>query len=181
MYEDKIKDEFLDHLEQVRGKLSRYLLSITHSREEAEDLLQDSIIAAYQNYLKIIDKEAFSAYIFQIAIRLYKRKKWRSHLFGTYNIEKAEQIIDPTAITDLAIETKILYRALNQLPFKYKDAITLFELCGFSIKEIAILQGKNENTIKTNIRRGKQKLSILLGVTNKTYENVYQLKLKDAI
>ncbi|MFN7326423.1 MAG: RNA polymerase sigma factor, partial [Chitinophagales bacterium] len=51
-----------------------------------------------------------------------------------------------------------LYKALSRLPEQQREAILLFEISGFSIKEIAVLQESSESAIKQRLSRGRQQL-----------------------
>jgi RNA polymerase sigma factor (sigma-70 family) len=52
---------------------------------------------------------------------------------------------------------EVLEVVLN-LPIKYKDIIYLYYYEGYSTKEIASLIGKNENTIRSNLKRARHLL-----------------------
>ncbi|MGL5313024.1 MAG: RNA polymerase sigma factor, partial [Peptostreptococcaceae bacterium] len=61
------------------------------------------------------------------------------------------------------LEEKIdLYNAIDILEEKFKTPIILQYFQDMTIKEIAQILESNENTIKTYIRRGKQKLYKIL-------------------
>ena len=61
---------------------------------------------------------------------------------------------------------ELLYTALAQLPEIQREAIVLFEISGFSIAEIAELQGAGISAIKQRLARGRQALLELLSTEN---------------
>ena len=76
------------------------------------------------------------------------------------NFEQIELIED---ITYENIEEKIdLYNAIDILDEKFKTPIILQYFHDMTIKEIAEILESNENTIKTYIRRGKERLYKIL-------------------
>ena len=60
------------------------------------------------------------------------------------------------------LEIEDLYKALGKLPEIQREALILFEISGFSIKEIAVIQEANEDAVKKRLTRGRQELAKLL-------------------
>ena len=52
--------------------------------------------------------------------------------------------------------------AVYQLPTKYKEIIYLYYYEEYSVKEIAVLLHKKEATVKSLLRRGRERLSMVL-------------------
>jgi RNA polymerase sigma-70 factor (ECF subfamily) len=59
-----------------------------------------------------------------------------------------------------------LHVALAQLVDEQREAIILFEISGFSIKEIVEIQASSESAVKQRLKRGREKLVEIL-----TYES----------
>ena len=55
-----------------------------------------------------------------------------------------------------------LHKAMQGLRLEYREAICVYYLEGLSIKEIAVVLDRNENTIKTHLVRGREKLKEFL-------------------
>jgi RNA polymerase sigma-70 factor (ECF subfamily) len=64
-----------------------------------------------------------------------------------------------------------LYKALALLPDEQRECLVLFEITGFSIKEIMEIQNSSESAIKQRLKRGRAKLLEIL-----TFESKYQTK-----
>ncbi|MDR1581807.1 MAG: RNA polymerase sigma factor, partial [Prevotellaceae bacterium] len=60
-------DKALECLFKYRDELLKYLLSITHSVEESEDIIQDVFMTVWDNRENIDEKKNFKSYIFKIA------------------------------------------------------------------------------------------------------------------
>ena len=157
-------NEFIDLLKTVDKSLTNYTLALCKDSDEAKDIFQDTVLACYQNFDKLRDKSVFKSYIFQIAFRTYKHTNWRKRLFQRMDKEKADMILDPNMKVSLNLEVQDLYQAMNELPLLQRNAISLFEISGFSIKEIAIMQKTKESTVKSRLKRGREKLAELLEV-----------------
>ena len=73
-----------------------------------------------------------------------------------------EKLESKTLNPEVALDIQLLLKKLNELPEKQSEAITLFEISGFSIREIAAIQDSTEGATKTRISRGRQNLKELL-------------------
>ena len=51
---------------------------------------------------------------------------------------------------------------MSLLPEEQKEAVILFEISGFSIKEICEIQQAGESAVKQRLKRGRQKLTEIL-------------------
>jgi len=63
---------------------------------------------------------------------------------------------------DDSLENAELYDRLlskiRNMPYIYKDTLYLYYISGFSTKEIAVLLGRNKNTVKAQLQRGTKQL-----------------------
>lgn len=178
---DRQQEEFMRLLKPMHRKLEKFALAMTRDREQACDLVHDTIVIAYERFHTIRDKNAFTSYLFSIASNLYKRSFRRSKFWGFFDSEAAEQIADTSALPDAGPDIALLYKALAHLPEKYREALILFEINGLSINEIHAIQGGSLSSIKVRLMRGRQKLAQLLHADNpiKTFDPPPQQKAED--
>ena len=54
-------------LSRNRGALERFIRYKVQNQYDAEDLIQETCLAAYQNYGKLVNEEAFKSWILGIA------------------------------------------------------------------------------------------------------------------
>ena len=59
-------------------------------------------------------------------------------------------------------ENGYLTELVQDMPEKYRTVIHLFYYEGYSIKEIALMLGKKENTIASQLSRGRERLKGML-------------------
>ena len=156
--------EFVKQLKTVESSLSNYARGLCKDIYEAQDLVQDTIMYCFLNYEKILDKQAFIAYIFRIANRTYFKAKWRKRLFVRLDEVQAEQITDTGMQVERKMELDELHEAMQNLKPVYREAISLHVFAGLPLKDIADIQKTNMNTVKTRLRRGRAKLAELLEV-----------------
>ncbi len=153
-------------LTPMQKRLEKFALAMTHDREQASDLVHDTIVLAYEHFHTIRDKSAFTSYVFSIASNLYKRSFRRAKFWGLFDSNRAEQIPDSASLPDERPDVDLLYRALAKLPDKYREALVLFEINDLSISEIRDIQGGSISSVKVRLMRGRQKLAQLLNADN---------------
>lgn len=144
----------------MHARLDRFVKSMVWDREEAKDIISETILIAFENFGKIRQKEAFLYYLFGVASRL-SRNYWRKKsLLGFLSLDKAEQLPDVNNESEIMLWE--LNAALDKLPLKQRETIVLFEVSGLSIKEIVKVQGGTESGVKSRLLRGREELAILL-------------------
>jgi RNA polymerase sigma-70 factor (ECF subfamily) len=165
------QDKFLELLESINDQLYLYARALENCREDAEDLVNDTILATYENFENLNDYSGFKGYVFKTARSKFRQKYRRSWLFGKSDELKANNMVSNDFKPDLPIEIDILYKALDKLPDKQKEAVVLFEISGFSLDEIKDNQGGTLSSVKSRVKRGREKLTELLVHRDNFYKN----------
>jgi len=170
----KIKQtNFLKAYQGCHEPLLRYCSALAYGKMDCEDLVQDVLLAAYTHFDKIKNKNQLLHYLIRAA-RNRSISKFRKQKYKAVLLEKhTERLVAREISPDTILEIQLLYKTLDQLPEKQKDALILFEINGFSIKEIAAIQAKSAGAVKTNISRGRQKLKALLTAKNEWFVQVF--------
>lgn len=164
------QERFLELLLPLRNRLVHFARAMTRNREEANDLVSDTILAALERFDAVRGKEAFLSYLFTIAVRIHRRRQWRGRLFGSYNEEEASAIADEGAAPDRSADVAMLHHALDKLPERQREAVVLFEISDLSLEEIRVIQGGSLSGVKSRIVRGRRKLAELLGATENSVQ-----------
>jgi RNA polymerase sigma factor (sigma-70 family) len=140
-------------------------MRVLNSREEAEDVLQESFITAFQNIGQLKNDEAFGGWLRSIVMnraidRVRARKGW--HVELDENMPAEEHSEDEHADYD----PRTVMQALAQLPEGYRVIVTLFLFEDQSHKAIAGQLGISEGTSKSQYARGRKKLAELIRKLN---------------
>jgi RNA polymerase sigma-70 factor (ECF subfamily) len=164
---------FMRLYEPVHPKLERFCKARAYGEMDWKDMLQDAVLIAYRQLEQLRAQEAFASFIFGIALRVlanHRRKKRpqsrdlaQDPAFAHLGVESSERT---------QMERDWLYQALSKLPEQQREAILLFEISGFSIKEIAELQQSSESAIKQRLSRGRQQLLEQLQAFNSSTTHV---------
>ena len=78
--------------------------------------------------------------------------------------ELKEEIAEDNTFSLDSEEQLDLRAAIQQLRLEYREVICLHYLEGLSIQDISAILGRNENTVKTHLARGREKLRKFLEV-----------------
>jgi RNA polymerase sigma-70 factor (ECF subfamily) len=130
---------------------------------EGSDLMNETLLVAFEKFDKVNSEEAFFSFLCGIAVRLLSNENKRQKL-ADLSIEKQVKVIDINDRTELKTEVRLLHEALAKLPEIQKEALILFEISGFSIIEIAEMQESSPDAVKQRLKRGREKLKSLLTV-----------------
>ncbi|MEM7104125.1 MAG: RNA polymerase sigma factor [Bacteroidota bacterium] len=158
----KINTEFLNWYENHHHQFVKYCSSHAFGIMETEDLVQESILACLENYAKVQDPEKLLGYLIGIANNKVRNKKRRLKFKGNWDEQAFEKLKARTQDPEMALDIQYLLKAMDQLPAKQKQAILMFEISGFSIREISKAQESTESATKTRISRGRKRLKEIL-------------------
>jgi RNA polymerase sigma-70 factor (ECF subfamily) len=128
------------------------------AREDARDIISETILIACENFEKLRNKEAFVYYLFGIASRLIKRRSSTKDRYQNLDEEGWDRLGQFSTI-EHSDDCEDLYRMLNGLPVKYRESLVLFEIAGFSINEITGLQGGTISGVKSRLVRARKMLT----------------------
>ena len=147
----------------LQPRLDRFVLAMVRDQETAKDIVGETILIAYDQFETVRHREAFLSFLFTIATRVYRKRQKRSDRFGTLDDHRLESLIDPGTPPDLLTDIGAIYRALEELSEKQREAVVMFEILGFSMKEIQGIQGGTLISVKVRVMRARKKLAALLG------------------
>ncbi len=150
---------FWQLVEEHRASLWRFSLGLTRSREEARDLMSETVLAAHRSFTKLRDVAGFRKSLFTIALRIHKRQRWRGRIFSEMTTADDRRTEDSN---ESGHDLELLLEAVNSLPAKQREAILLFEISGLSLEEVRVLQGGSLSGVKTRLARGREALRVNL-------------------
>ncbi len=141
------------------------LFSFTKSKEDSEDLSQQTFIKVWQQLSSFRGDSAFFTWVYRIAINLAKNfvasSGFKKQKINT-SIEKAE--IDVTSFEDIesaAIHDESLNEIknfINTMPESLKTAFTLREVEGKSYEDISIITDTPIGTVRSRIFRARESI-----------------------
>lgn len=146
----------------LKDKLFRLALRVTQGREEAEDIVQDTLLRMWNDREKWTDIDNIENYSLTIcrnlALDLLRHHEHRnSSLDESVHDQKDSS---PMADEEMIRQERMLMvrMAIDGLPEKQRTAIQLRDIEGKSYKEIAEVMNISEADVKVTIFRGRETL-----------------------
>ncbi len=137
---------------------------ITNHTADAEDILQEAFIDAFQQISSFRQQSTFGAWLKQIvvfkSISLIKKRRLLLVEFESANVDIEQE--EETDEETIAMNVNAVKAALQSLPDGYRAVLSLYLLEGYDQEEIANIMQVAPSTVRTQYIRGKQKLLGLL-------------------
>ncbi len=164
------QEAFLALLGPVHDRLWRFALAMTRDYDDANDLMSETILATYERFHTIRDPQAFTSFLFTVATRIERHRQRRARWFGHIASDEANEIAATDGSPEASMDARLVREAIASLPIKQSEAVTLFEITGFSLEEIRAIQGGTLSGVKSRLRRGRRELARKLGVAEDSGE-----------
>jgi RNA polymerase sigma-70 factor (ECF subfamily) len=163
------RDAFERQAEAAFSSVYGTALRLTRSREEAEDLVQEATVRAYEAYDRF-DGNNFKAWILRILTNLYinryrqrQRTPQSSSLDDDHSADPADE---PNRLPDRIVFDELLgaevESALHRLPEEFRMTVILSDLEGLSYQEVADATQVPIGTVRSRLARGRAQLRTLL-------------------
>ncbi|UCC98791.1 MAG: sigma-70 family RNA polymerase sigma factor [Phycisphaerales bacterium] len=156
--------EFIDNYKETVFLCCRRLGLGEH---EVEDVAGETFLAAYRGLSRYAGQAELSTWLWSIAYRqaisfLRKNRRYRQ-----LETEPDDRIADddrkgPTAVAESRETERIVWAAVDQLPRLWAMAVILFYREQKSVADIAKIMNTKENTVKTYLFRGRERLKTAL-------------------
>lgn len=167
---------FLELYEPIHDRFERFCRARVYGDMEFRDLMNDSLVIAFEKFDQLKSKDAFLSFLIGTSIRILGSKNQKIREQRMTESMELNRVQDLNSNTESATEIHFLHQSLAQLSDDQRECIILFELSGFSIKEISVLQNASESAVKQRLKRGRDKLIEIMNFesTLKTGEVSYE-------
>ncbi|PYF75721.1 RNA polymerase sigma-70 factor (ECF subfamily) [Pedobacter nutrimenti] len=135
---------------------------------EAEDVLQEAFLEAFNRIADFRGDTTFGLWLKQIVINKsinYLRKR-KVEFVSTDEVDVVEE--EETDEEDMQLQVEEIRKAIQQLPDGYRVVISLYLLEGYDHEEIAHILKISEVTSRTQYRRAKLKLQSLMATERRS-------------
>jgi RNA polymerase sigma-70 factor, ECF subfamily len=150
-----------DHLD----RLYRAAWALTGSREDAEDLVQDT-------YARVLARPRFLrgeddiGYLLRVLRNTFlNRLRTQTRRPRTSPLPEGRELVDQRASTqpERAAEAHEVYEAIAELPDDYRDVLVAVDILGLSYKEAAAALRTREGTVMSRLYRARQQIARRFG------------------
>jgi len=156
---DNKPDSFWKLLEPEHKRAMIFCRKLAGDRDRGDDLYQDALLLAYGNFPNLRDPKAFRSWLYRILINRFisaaRRPWWKRRLSLKPEILRHLKGEDPT---DLHNARRLLEKAFRAVSAEEKALVTLYELEGWPIRELAELLEISESAVKVRLFRARKKM-----------------------
>lgn len=154
-------------VDKYEAKVFNYVNYLMNSREDAEEMVQDTFVKAYRSLSQFRGDASFSTWLIRIAHRnclTHFRKKVPQKV-SIDNVQVSnlkESNLSPSKHLDLDDRQQVLGRALARLKPDERSVVTLFYYQELSLQEICDVTDLSLSNVKILLHRSRKKLLEIL-------------------
>ncbi len=159
----------------LRQSFYSQALRLTQNHEDAEDLLQDTMMKAYTGFHSFRQGSNLKAWLYRILtntyINGYRKKQRRPKEYATAEITDQQLSDIAKAATGLrsaeeqaleSLPNNDIKAAMQALPEQFRMVVYYADIEGFRYQEIAEIMHTPGGTVGSRLQRGRQRLRDLL-------------------
>ena len=143
-------------LDDFGDSILRLAYSYLHSIEDAEEVLQDTLLQFLRTAPDLQSPAHEKAWLLRVAANLSKNRL-------RYNARRRTDQLAEELVAEEREDLSFVWEAVRSLPPGYRETLHLFYQEGYSTGEIARLLGQKETAVRTHLARGREKLRAILG------------------
>lgn len=151
-----------DAVEQALNRFGNDILRLAYSymksRDDAEDIVQEVLIRFMQSAKQFRDEQHVKAWLLLVAANLCKDKLKTSQRKKEVAMPEGYEV----AVSEVQEEDSNIGQMVSSLPDKYRIVIHLYYYEEYTTKEIAEILQKKEATVRSLLKRGREKLEKMM-------------------
>ena len=156
----RFEAEALPHLDALYA----FALKLARSRDDAEDLVSDTVLRAFERWDQYHLGTNIRAWLFTILYHVFVSRKRRVDAREVHAPDDSDGWSAFDAVGDVDPEGRFydsflddeITRAIDALPGEYRAAVVLSDLHELRYAEIAEILGVPEGTVKSRLFRGRR-------------------------
>lgn len=161
------RDAFDALVQRDTRSVYQVCLRILGQPQDAEDVTQESFVAAFRALRTFRGEGTLRAWLLRIATRqAFRRLGQRRATVDLADVSEP-RLVDPAAEPAREVvdrdERRIVRDAVGALPEPYREVVALRFFADLSLADVAEATGRPLNTVKTHLRRGLERLRPVLG------------------
>lgn len=172
-------------VEKYQARAYKIAFEILHSKEDAEDVVQESFVKAYLSIKKFRGDSRFYTWFYRIVYNMALDLRRKHQRRGGDSVEFGEELMnindslashlggevsDPQGLTIRKETLERLKKALTELSPEHRAVIVLREWEGFNYDEIAESTGVSKGTVMSRLHYARKRLQELLNAADESEE-----------
>lgn len=150
-------DAFVALMEKNKKSLYKIAKSYLKNEEDVADVIQDTILSAYEHIEELRQAAYFRTWLTRILINHCNDLRKEQKRFISEALDENREAAE-------AGDDRAFYELLEELSEEVRPIFLLYYGAGFRVKEIARILETNENTVKSRLQRGREKLKAQFSV-----------------
>jgi RNA polymerase sigma-70 factor, ECF subfamily len=153
--------EALDRFGTARHAVRRFIVD----EAAVDDVVQDTLVTVAQSITTFRGEARFTTWLHQLARNRavdHLRRARAAVALADGDHEPAPAPGTAARMSSLVASRQAVRQLLDELPDRYRDAVTLRDVEGLPYAEVAVRLGRNVNTVKSHVARGRALLASLL-------------------
>ena len=122
---------------------------------DAEEILQETLLKILTSAPNFESEEHKKGWLLRVAANLSKNRL-------EYNALRAYDELSEDLAKEGREDLSFVWEAVKDLPTQFREVIHLHYYEGYSTEEIALILGRNPSTVRSDLRRGREKLKSVL-------------------
>ena len=164
---EELRTRFKTEAVPLLPRLNVAALRLTGNHADAEDLLQETYLRAYRGFDRFEPGTNLAAWLYRILrntfINSYRKAQHQpitvpEDWSGITAVARSHIAPSAEATVVDSIPDERLQAALSSLPDPYRQAVLLYDVEGFSYREIAGIVGVPRGTVMSRLHRGRKAL-----------------------
>lgn len=148
------KEAFIQLMEANKLAMYKIAKAIVKNDDDSADAIQETILACYKNIGTLKHSQYFKTWLTKILINKCNDIIKLNHNLVYTDIDETEECASQEQANDEKIAVK---NCLNSLSEHDQLIMMLYYVDGFRIREIGKILNLNENTVKTQLSRGRER------------------------
>lgn len=142
----------------IHDRARRTARRLCRSHADGDDLFQEAALRAAERLDGLRDAARFPGWFYAVLLSVHRARARRAFWRRFLPLGAAPEPPPPPPEDERRLRAARVAEALAALPAPQREALVLFEVDGFTIEEIAQMQGDSVSAVKTRLSRGRRRL-----------------------
>jgi len=156
------KEEFEHVLHTYGESIIRLAFMYVGNKQTAEDIVQDVFLKAFEQQKSFRGESSYETYLYRMTINRchdhFRSWSFKNLFLTNESVNYAENVSSAETKAMVNFDTTVLWEQLQTLPLKYREVLILYYYQDLKLEEISNLLSISTNTVKTRLRRAKNRL-----------------------
>lgn len=145
------KDKFIEEIKANRNQMYMVALSILKNAEDAEDIVQEALLAAYEKLYTLKNDDKFKSWMMRIVVNQAKMHIRKNNKI--VYMEHVEDLVEKYA--EEKDEDQNIWELVLSLKSKLSTVVILYYEQNYSIHEISRIMGIPPGTVKSRLSKAR--------------------------